>query len=284
MMVAACLLCSLGIYPSPPACCPALLLVCVESTNPDVLRELLRHRTISQARIVDASVPTSGDDFEQVATLSELAQNTLFDENTLDADDDSDDEGEGSGLVGASSSSSSALGVKTKAPKKTTVTFRIRNECVQEVKRTAQAASYPLMEEYDFRSDKRNANVDINIKPTTKIRSYQEKSLSKMFGNGRARSGLIVLPCGAGKSLTGVIATSTVKKSTMILCINNASVTQWKEQLLMWTSIQERDVKCVSCVFYCCIWLRAWLSNTCFFGCGSAVDSLPATTRTFCPR
>ena len=26
---------------------------------------------------------------------------------------------------------------------------------------------------------------------------YQEKSLSKMFGNGRARSGIIVLPCGA---------------------------------------------------------------------------------------
>ena len=32
-------------------------------------------------------------------------------------------------------------------------------------------------------------------------RPYQEKSLSKMFGNGRARSGIIVLPCGAGKSL-----------------------------------------------------------------------------------
>ena len=34
-------------------------------------------------------------------------------------------------------------------------------------------------------------------------RPYQEKSLSKMFGNGRARSGIIVLPCGAGKSLVG---------------------------------------------------------------------------------
>ena len=34
-------------------------------------------------------------------------------------------------------------------------------------------------------------------------RPYQDKSLSKMFGNGRARSGIIVLPCGAGKSLVG---------------------------------------------------------------------------------
>lgn len=58
-----------------------------------------------------------------------------------------------------------------------------------------------------------------------------------MFGNGRARSGIIVLPCGAGKTLTGVTAASTVKKSVIVLCINNASVKQWKEQFLMWTTV-----------------------------------------------
>ena len=36
----------------------------------------------------------------------------------------------------------------------------------------------------------------IMLKPTTILRPYQEKSLRKMFGNGRARSGVIVLPCG----------------------------------------------------------------------------------------
>lgn len=61
-----------------------------------------------------------------------------------------------------------------------------------------------------------------------------------MFGNGRARSGIVVLPCGAGKSLTGVTAASTVKKSTVILCINNVSVKQWKDQLLQWTTIPVR--------------------------------------------
>lgn len=58
-----------------------------------------------------------------------------------------------------------------------------------------------------------------------------------MFGNGRARSGIIVLPCGAGKSLTGVTAASTVKKSCVVMCINNASVKQWREQFLMWTTV-----------------------------------------------
>lgn len=57
---------------------------------------------------------------------------------------------------------------------------------------------YPLMEEYDFRGDVTTPNMNLDLKPLTRIRTYQEKSLSKMFGNGRARSGIIVLPCGAG--------------------------------------------------------------------------------------
>ena len=41
-----------------------------------------------------------------------------------------------------------------------------------------------MLEEYDFRNDTVNANLDIDLKPATVIRSYQETSLSKMFGNG----------------------------------------------------------------------------------------------------
>lgn len=41
-----------------------------------------------------------------------------------------------------------------------------------------------------------NPNINIDLKPTAVLRPYQEKSLRKMFGNGRARSGVIVLPCG----------------------------------------------------------------------------------------
>ena len=52
-----------------------------------------------------------------------------------------------------------------------------------------------------------------------------------------------MLPCGAGKSLTGVTAVSTIKRSTMVLCINNASVKQWKEQFLLWTNVSEKSVK-----------------------------------------
>ena len=47
--------------------------------------------------------------------------------------------------------------------------------------------NYPMLEEYDFKNDTVNPDLNIEIKPHVKLRPYQEKSLSKMFGNGRAR-------------------------------------------------------------------------------------------------
>jgi len=99
------------------------------------------------------------------------------------------------------------------------------------------------MEEYDFRRDQKNASLNIDQRATTKIRTYQEKSLRKIFGNGRARSGIIVLPCGAGKSLTGITVAQTIKKCTMVMCINNASVNQWKNEFKKYTTVQESCIR-----------------------------------------
>lgn len=54
---------------------------------------------------------------------------------------------------------------------------------------SGQGLDCPLLEEYDFAHDTLNAPLDISLKPGVQLRPYQEKSLSKMFGNGRARSG-----------------------------------------------------------------------------------------------
>lgn len=60
-----------------------------------------------------------------------------------------------------------------------------------------------------------------------------------MFGNGRARSGVIVLPCGAGKSLVGVTACCTVRKRALVLCNSGVSVEQWKQQFKMWSTADD---------------------------------------------
>ncbi|MES1903137.1 MAG: TFIIH basal transcription factor complex helicase XPB subunit, partial [Paramarteilia canceri] len=69
-----------------------------------------------------------------------------------------------------------------------------------------------------------------------------EKCLQKMFGNERARSGVVVLPCGAGKTLVGVTAACTVKKRTLVLCNSGVSVEQWKQQFKAWSTIKEHNI------------------------------------------
>ena len=122
--------------------------------------------------------------------------------------------------------------------KTSSVSFEIQPALVSVVKKTAAQLNYPLMEEYDFRTDETILSIpNYHLRPTTRIRRYQEKSLSKMFGNGRARSGIIVLPCGAGKTLTGVTASQTIGKSAVVLCTNAVSVEQWKQQVRKGTII-----------------------------------------------
>ncbi|KAA8901907.1 hypothetical protein TRICI_005985 [Trichomonascus ciferrii] len=120
--------------------------------------------------------------------------------------------------------------------------FEIAPESVEATKKRCQEIDYPVLEEYDFRNDQRNPDLDIDLKPSTQIRPYQEKSLSKMFGNGRARSGIIVLPCGAGKTLVGITAACTIRKSVIVLCTSSVSVMQWRQQFLQWCTIQPENV------------------------------------------
>lgn len=107
-----------------------------------------------------------------------------------------------------------------------TVSFEVNQEKIEVLQKRCIEIEHPLLAEYDFRNDTVNADINIDLKPAAILRPYQEKSLRKMFGNGRARSGVIVLPCGAGKSL--VSKTSTHKhilqmRLSQINCIYSSS-------------------------------------------------------------
>lgn len=115
-------------------------------------------------------------------------------------------------------------------------------EGVEAVQKRCLELGYPVLEEYDFHNDQVNPNLDIDLRPNTTIRSYQEKSLSKMFSNGRARSGIIVLPCGAGKTLVGITAACTIRKGIVILCTSSMSVVQWKNEFKKWSNIDPSDI------------------------------------------
>ena len=190
----------------------------VESGDAAALRELLAHRPIRNCR---DELPEDGDRFEVGTAQQEIQANRAY--LDIDIDGDSSEEEE------KVSENINAL---------RTYSFRLKQGTAQDVKKYAsQDLDFPLAEEYDFRRDPSTATLPIDLRPSTKIRNYQEKSLSKMFGNGRARSGIIVLPCGAGKTLTAIVAASTVKRSVLVLCTNATAVSQWKAQFALWTTL-----------------------------------------------
>ncbi|EXK86484.1 DNA excision repair protein ERCC-3 [Fusarium oxysporum f. sp. raphani 54005] len=120
--------------------------------------------------------------------------------------------------------------------------FEIPDSAVETVQKRCLDLSYPILEEYDFRYDNVNPDLDIDLRPNIQIRSYQEKSLSKMFGNGRAKSGIIVLPCGAGKTLVGITAACTIRKGVIVLCTSSVSAVQWRNEFLKWSNINPGDI------------------------------------------
>jgi DNA excision repair protein ERCC-3 len=65
-------------------------------------------------------------------------------------------------------------------------------------------------------------------------RPYQEEAVSAFHGGGgpRGGAGVVVLPCGAGKTVVGIAAMERVRASTLILTSNTVAVHQWRDELL----------------------------------------------------
>jgi DNA excision repair protein ERCC-3 len=71
------------------------------------------------------------------------------------------------------------------------------------------------------------------------IRGYQRLAVEKFWDGG---SGVVVLPCGAGKTIVGATAMTVAKTSTLILVTNTVSARQWKAELLKRTNLSEDDI------------------------------------------
>uniref|UniRef100_A0A8C9QAC7 General transcription and DNA repair factor IIH helicase/translocase subunit XPB n=1 Tax=Spermophilus dauricus TaxID=99837 RepID=A0A8C9QAC7_SPEDA len=213
----------------------------VESSHPDVIQHLLQDPVIRECRLRNAEGEATElitETFTSKSAISKMADSgsgpstsrvtdpqgksdiptDLFDfYEQMDKDEEEEEETQ-------------------------TVSFEVKQEMIEELQKRCIHLEYPLLAEYDFRNDSVNPDINIDLKPTAVLRPYQEKSLRKMFGNGRARSGVIVLPCGAGKSLVGVTAACTVRKRCLVLGNSAVSVEQWKAQFKMWSTIDDSQI------------------------------------------
>ena len=72
-----------------------------------------------------------------------------------------------------------------------------------------------------------------------KIRQYQEHAAEGFWHGG---SGVVVLPCGAGKTIVGAAAMAHAKATTLILVTNTVAARQWRDELLRRTTLNEDEI------------------------------------------
>jgi DNA excision repair protein ERCC-3 len=81
--------------------------------------------------------------------------------------------------------------------------------------------------------------IDLAESANFKIRDYQRAAVDRFWAGG---SGVVVLPCGAGKTIVGAGAMSVAKTNTLILVTNTVSARQWKQELLKRTTLTEDEI------------------------------------------
>jgi DNA excision repair protein ERCC-3 len=72
-----------------------------------------------------------------------------------------------------------------------------------------------------------------------RLRDYQKQAVESFWAGG---SGVVVLPCGAGKTLVGAAAMAEASATTLILVTNTVAGRQWKRELIARTSLTENEI------------------------------------------
>ena len=101
-----------------------------------------------------------------------------------------------------------------------------------------------------------------------KMRDYQNRAVDLYWADGAARggSGVIVLPCGAGKTLVGLGAMAASNTNTLIVCTNIVAARQWMNEIVDKTSLpaaavgeysgEKKEIKPVTVTTYQCLSYR----------------------------
>ncbi|WP_433946261.1 DNA repair helicase XPB [Paenibacillus sp. SN-8-1] len=136
------------------------------------------------------------------------------------------------------------LGLKRMEATKLTIPVRNRGMIKQDLTRLG----YPVQDEVGYHSgqalsfqmrDETLAGIPFSLRP------YQSESVSAFTGSGTSTgggSGVLVLPCGAGKTVIGLAAMAKLQCETLILTSNVTSVRQWIEELRAKSTLNELEI------------------------------------------
>ncbi|CAO3700637.1 unnamed protein product [Rhizopus stolonifer] len=86
-----------------------------------------------------------------------------------------------------------------------------------------------------------SAELDMKIKDNIEVRPYQQEAVDAIIDRTQdppvASSGIIVLPCGAGKTLTSILVASAIKKPVLVVCSTIIAAEQFSKEFLRFTHL-----------------------------------------------
>ena len=131
--------------------------------------------------------------------------------------------------------------------KKTAAGFRLRLVDRGSIKRELIRLGWPVKDEAPF---SQGDHLEMSLRETFAsglpflLRDYQLEAARAVLGQGGPGTGygVVVLPCGSGKTIVGMIIMSLLKTNTLILTTNVAAVHQWMEELLDKTSLTPDEI------------------------------------------
>ncbi|MCI5064230.1 DEAD/DEAH box helicase [bacterium] len=88
------------------------------------------------------------------------------------------------------------------------------------------------------------APLSVSLRDTVQLRPYQRDALDGYYRNNSplGGSGVVVLPCGAGKTVVAMGIIAELGMQTLIVVTNTTALKQWRRELLEKTSLTEDDI------------------------------------------
>jgi len=109
------------------------------------------------------------------------------------------------------------------------------------IKRELMRLGYPVRDTAGYHAGE---TLELRLRRDVRLRDYQQAALDAFYrgGSEEGGSGVVVLPCGAGKTVVGIAAMAQLGCATLILTPNATSVRQWIDEIVGKTNVPRHTV------------------------------------------
>ncbi|WP_169720885.1 DNA repair helicase XPB [Alteribacter aurantiacus] len=109
------------------------------------------------------------------------------------------------------------------------------------LKKRLMNEGYPVK---DFGGYEQGAGIDISKKEGIRLRPYQKEACDAFMKRSSldGGAGVVILPCGSGKTMVGIELLTRLRQETLIVTPNDTSLRQWFREVKQHTSVSDEEI------------------------------------------